>query len=81
MLGRQVDFGRIEADSAGKYPMLLIGAVDVLSGQFRTFNSRRDQITAATVLALQGQLGGSQVRTAVVRAAMPVARVGWSTGA
>ena len=80
MLGRQVDFGRIEADSAGKYPMLLIGAVDVLSGQFRTLNSRRDQITA-TVLALQGQLGGSQVRTAVVRAAMPVARVGWSTGA
>jgi NTE family protein len=51
MLGRQVDFGRIEADSAGKYPVLLIGAVDVLSGQFRTFNSRRDRITAATVLA------------------------------
>ena len=31
--------------------MLLIGAVDVLSGQFRTFNSRRDRITAGTVLA------------------------------
>ena len=51
MLGRQVDFDRIEADQAGKYPVLLIGAVDVLSGQFRTFNSRRDRITAGTVLA------------------------------
>jgi NTE family protein len=51
MLGRQVDFDRIEADPAGKYPVLLIGAVDVLSGQFRTFNSRRDRITAGTVLA------------------------------
>jgi NTE family protein len=51
MLGRQVDFGRIEADRAGQYPVLLIGAVDVLSGQFRTFNSRRDRITASTVLA------------------------------
>ena len=51
MLGRQVDFGRVEADRAGQYPVLLIGAVDVLSGQFRTFNSRRDRITASTVLA------------------------------
>lgn len=51
MLGRQVDFDRIEADGAGKHPVLLIGAVDVLSGQFRTFNSRRDRITAGTVLA------------------------------
>jgi len=39
MLGRQVDFGRIEADSAGRYPVLLIGAVDVLSGQFRTLTA------------------------------------------
>src|SRR5215471_123132 len=51
MLGRQVDFGRIEADRAGQHPVLLIGAVDVLSGQFRTFSSRRDRITASTVLA------------------------------
>lgn len=51
MLGRQVDFGRIEVDSAGEHPVLLMGAVDVLSGRFRTFNSRRDRITAATVLA------------------------------
>lgn len=51
MLGRQVDFGRIQVDSAGKHPVLLIGAVDVLSGRFRTFSSRRDRITAGTVLA------------------------------
>jgi NTE family protein len=51
MLGRQVDFGRIQVDSAGQHPVLLMGAVDVLSGRFRTFNSRRDRITADTVLA------------------------------
>ncbi len=51
LLGRQVDFEQIEVDLAGKHPMLLIGAVDVLSGRFRTFNSRRDRITADTVLA------------------------------
>ena len=51
MLGRQVDFGRIQVDRAGQHPVLLIGAVDVLSGRFRTFNSRRDRITADTVLA------------------------------
>ena len=31
--------------------MLLIGAVDVLSGEFRAFNSRREAITAEMVLA------------------------------
>jgi NTE family protein len=31
--------------------MLLIGAVDVLSGEFKAFNSRRDRITVDTVLA------------------------------
>ncbi|MGI8860915.1 MAG: nuclear transport factor 2 family protein [Rubrobacteraceae bacterium] len=31
--------------------MLLVGAVDVLSGEFRTFNSRRDRISAQTILA------------------------------
>jgi len=51
MLRRQVDFGQIEIDDAGKHPMLLIGAVDVLSGEFRTFNSRRDRITADVILA------------------------------
>ena len=35
----------------GSYPVLLVGAVDVLSGEFRTFNSRRDRISAETILA------------------------------
>ena len=43
------DFGvtaPAQVDSAGKHPVLLIGAVDVLSWRFRTFSSRRDRITA-----------------------------------
>jgi NTE family protein len=32
-------------------PMLLVGAVDVLSGAFRAFNSRRDRISIDTILA------------------------------
>jgi NTE family protein len=51
MLRRQVDFGRIDVDTAGRHPVLLIGAVDVLSGEFRTFSSRQDRIGADTVLA------------------------------
>jgi NTE family protein len=51
LLRRQVDFDRIEPDPQARLPMLLVGAVDVLSGQFRAFNSRRDRITADTVLA------------------------------
>jgi NTE family protein len=51
MLRSQVDFGRIEIDSSGHHPVLLVGAVDVLSGEFRTFSSRRDRITADIVLA------------------------------
>lgn len=51
MLRRQMEFSRIEIDHDGKHPMLLIGAVDVLSGEFRTFSSRRDRITADIVLA------------------------------
>jgi NTE family protein len=31
--------------------VLLVGAVDVLSGEFRTFNSRRERITSETILA------------------------------
>jgi NTE family protein len=46
-----VDFGQIEIDDTGKHPMLLIGAVDVLSGEFQTFNSRRDRITPDVILA------------------------------
>ena len=51
MLRREVDFSRIEVDKAGYHPVLLIGAVDVLSGEFRTFSSRHDRITAGVVLA------------------------------
>lgn len=32
-------------------PILLVGAVDVLSGAFRAFNSRRDRISLDTILA------------------------------
>jgi NTE family protein len=51
MLERRVDFGRFAVPTDGTRPMLLIGAVDVLSGEFRAFNSRRDPITADTILA------------------------------
>jgi NTE family protein len=51
MLERRVDFGRLAAGAGGDGPMLLIGAVDVLSGEFRAFNSRRQAITADMVLA------------------------------
>jgi NTE family protein len=51
MLERRVDFGRLAAQAGEAGPMLLIGAVDVLSGEFKAFNSRRDTITADMVLA------------------------------
>jgi NTE family protein len=51
LLERHVDFARIDVDADGEHPMLLLGAVDVLSGAFRTFSSRRDRITADAVLA------------------------------
>ncbi len=51
LLGRWVDFERIEVDEHARHPLLLIGAVDVLSGRFRAFHSRRDRITADMVLA------------------------------
>lgn len=51
LLARHVDFDAIHPDSGGESPMLLLGAVDVLSGQFRAFNSRSDRITADAVIA------------------------------
>jgi NTE family protein len=51
LLTRRVDFDAIDVDSAGEHPLLLLGAVDVLSGQFRAFHSRKDRITADMVLA------------------------------
>jgi NTE family protein len=51
MLERRVDFGGIEVQPEGSYPMLLLGAVDVLSGEFKAFNSRHDAISAGMILA------------------------------
>ena len=49
MLWRRVDFDRVEPGP--EQPVLMIGAVDVLSGEFRAFDSRSDRISADTVLA------------------------------
>ncbi len=51
MLERHLDFDAITVDDAATSPMLLLGAVDVLSGRFRAFNSRAERITADCVLA------------------------------
>jgi NTE family protein len=51
MLARHVDFDRIDVDADREHPMLLLGAVDVVSGQFRAFNSHHDRITPETVIA------------------------------
>ena len=51
MLERRVDFAKVGLQPEDSYPVLLVGAVEVLSGEFRTFNSRRDRITAETILA------------------------------
>jgi len=51
MLERRVDFKRFAVQTDGSGPMLLIGAVDVRSGEFKAFNSRRDRITADMILA------------------------------
>ena len=51
MLERRVDFGRLAASAGEAAPMLLVGAVDVLSGEFKAFNSRHEPITADTILA------------------------------
>ena len=51
LLTRRVDFDRIEADSLGALPLFLVGAVDVLSGQFRAFHSRKERIVPDMILA------------------------------
>jgi NTE family protein len=51
LLRQWVDFDRIQVDPLGAHPLLVIGAVDVLSGRFRAFHSRRDRITADMILA------------------------------
>jgi NTE family protein len=51
MLERRVDFAKVGLQRENSYPVLLVGAVDVLSGEFKTFNSRRERITPETILA------------------------------
>ena len=55
MLERWVDFDRLnqpDTDSAASgRPLLVLGAVDVMSGVFKAFDSRRGEITADAVLA------------------------------
>ena len=51
MLERRVNFEKIEVQPEGSYPILLVGAVDVLSGEFRAFNSKRERISADMILA------------------------------
>ncbi len=48
---RQVDFDHIEVDRDASKPMLVIGGVDVLSGEFRAFNSWRERISVDAILA------------------------------
>jgi NTE family protein len=49
LLTRHVDFDALPTAPGG--PMLLVGAVDVLTGAFRAFDSRRDNISVETILA------------------------------
>ena len=55
LLERWVDFDRLnqsDTDSpAPERPLLVLGAVDVMSGVFKAFDSRRGEITADAVLA------------------------------
>ncbi|GAA4557645.1 patatin-like phospholipase family protein [Pseudonocardia xishanensis] len=51
LLSRHVDFDSITADLDREHPLLVLGAVDVLSGRFRAFDSHRDRITPDSVLA------------------------------
>lgn len=51
LLEKHIDFERIEELVNPSSPMLLVGAVDVLTGEFKAFNSLRDKIQADTILA------------------------------
>ena len=51
LLEKHVDFDRIDVEGSDEGPVLQLGAVDVLSGGFRAFDSRRDRITPDAVLA------------------------------
>jgi NTE family protein len=49
LIARHVDFDALPDAAAD--PLLLIGAVDVLTGAFKAFDSRRDRISVETILA------------------------------
>ena len=51
MLHRRVNFDRLDVQTDTSHPMLVIGAVDVLTGAFKAFNSREEKISADMVLA------------------------------
>ena len=54
LLEKYVDFdrvGRAAASAGAEHPMLLLGAVDVMSGEFKAFDSRAGEITPDAVLA------------------------------
>lgn len=49
LLTRHVDFDALP--TAVGHPILLVGAVDVLTGEFKAFDSRRDRISVEAILA------------------------------
>jgi NTE family protein len=51
MLEKHVDFQRANELARDSSPMLLIGAANVLSREFKAFSSRRDRINADMILA------------------------------
>jgi len=51
MLEKHVDFARLGELVEPSSPLLLIGAANVLSGQFKAFSSRRDRIDVDVILA------------------------------
>jgi NTE family protein len=51
LLAKHVDFGRLNKIVTESSPMLLIGAANVLSGEFKAFSSRRDRINVDMILA------------------------------
>jgi NTE family protein len=52
LLNKSIDFSAFDAIADDQEaPKLLLGAVDVMSGEFKTFNSRKREITAEAVLA------------------------------
>lgn len=52
LLAKSVDFSTFAAVAADpRAPKLLLGAVDVMSGEFKAFDSRRGEITPEAVLA------------------------------